>query len=261
MKIDFSKSVSMVQTFVKNHKTELLAAGGICGAIGGVISSAIGTAKAIKKIEKAKQEKGDDLTALETAKEVVPCYIPAATLLTMSVSCQALGVKNTMKLGATLASSKMMLDRVTQEYEDYKEESAKKMTEKEVLDVKNRVADRAIERSSFKDYDRAVDTTSPYVYLPWIDLVSGQEFMAPMNEIESAINELNRQMLNEQYVSVNEYLDILGLDHIMIGDELGWHIDRGMVQIPRNPQTRPNSKGIPCYILAPTKPYSDYMYL
>ena len=38
-------------------------------------------------------------------------------------------------------------------------------------------------------------------------------------------------MLNENYVLLNEYYEEIGLDSCYIGSVMGWHIDRGFIDL------------------------------
>jgi len=52
--------------------------------------------------------------------------------------------------------------------------------------------------------------------------------MAKLKEIEHI---LNKRMLTENYVMLNEYNEELGLESCYLGTVMGWHIDRGFIDM------------------------------
>lgn len=60
---------------------------------------------------------------------------------------------------------------------------------------------------------------------------SGRWFYSDINFIKAKINDLNYQLMNDLYISVNEYYEALDLDPIGAGEELGWNVDYGMLDM------------------------------
>ena len=56
------------------------------------------------------------------------------------------------------------------------------------------------------------------------DAISGRYFKSDRDTINRAVNELNRQMRDDMYVTLNEFYYALGLDGTKLGDDLGWSI-------------------------------------
>ena len=57
-------------------------------------------------------------------------------------------------------------------------------------------------------------------------------------------------MLDEQYVSLNDFYYEIGLDNIPLGDELGWTIDdgrAGRIDLYFTSQLTP--EGVPCLVI------------
>lgn len=55
------------------------------------------------------------------------------------------------------------------------------------------------------------------------DTLSARLFKSSQLAIEKAEVELNRRLLHEMYVSLNEWYDEIGLPRTDLGDDLGWH--------------------------------------
>lgn len=57
------------------------------------------------------------------------------------------------------------------------------------------------------------------------DMYSGRFFKSNPQKIEEAINSVSAACLNEMYVSLNDLYDVLGLERIKLGDDIGWNTD------------------------------------
>ena len=90
------------------------------------------------------------------------------------------------------------------------------------------------------------------------DVISGRYFASDIDAIKKAVNELNRRMRDEMYISLNEYYAEINLDSIAIGDSLGWNIDKGYIDLYFSAQLAPDDT--PCmvinYDILPTYEYT-----
>ena len=68
-------------------------------------------------------------------------------------------------------------------------------------------------------------------------------------------------MRDEMYVSLNDFYYEVGLDNIKIGDELGWNIDNGYINLSFSSQLA--GDGTPClvidYSIAPRYNFGELM--
>ena len=68
-------------------------------------------------------------------------------------------------------------------------------------------------------------------------------------------------MLSQMYVSLNDFYDELNLKHSGNGDELGWKLDDGFIEVDFSSQL--SDDGRPClvieYMVAPRYDYSKLM--
>ena len=72
---------------VSKHSPEILTAIGIAGMASTVVLAVRATPKALKQIDEAKEEKGEELTPVETVKVAWKPYIPAITTGVASTIC------------------------------------------------------------------------------------------------------------------------------------------------------------------------------
>lgn len=62
------------------------------------------------------------------------------------------------------------------------------------------------------------------------DVISGRYFTSDIETIKEIINKLNRRITYENYISLNEYYDEIGLPQIKIGESIGWKLDFGLIE-------------------------------
>jgi hypothetical protein len=68
-------------------------------------------------------------------------------------------------------------------------------------------------------------------------------------------------MVYDMYVSLNDFYGEIGLEPIQLGDELGWNVDQGLIELEFSSQLSENNE--PClvinYNIAPKYGYSSYL--
>ena len=63
------------------------------------------------------------------------------------------------------------------------------------------------------------------------DELSGRYFYSDVDTIRKAANEINRRMLDDMCASLNEFYYEIGLDGTRLGDELGWNVSKGLIDL------------------------------
>lgn len=95
------------------------------------------------------------------------------------------------------------------------------------------------------------------------DFYSGRLFYSSVEKVEKAILELSRNIIDEMFVSLNDFYNLIDLDTIPLGDDLGWNIDntiRGSVPIIYNAVLTDDNR--PCLCLEfEVHPRMDYRNL
>jgi hypothetical protein len=79
------------------------------------------------------------------------------------------------------------------------------------------------------------------------DSMSGRYFKSNIEEIKKIVNELNRTLISDMFVSVNEFYDRIGLANTALGHLMGWDLDNGLVEISFSTQLTENDE--PCLVL------------
>lgn len=92
------------------------------------------------------------------------------------------------------------------------------------------------------------------------DFYSGRLFYSSVNTIEKIINQLSSDIRDDMYVSLNDFYNLIGLEPIPLGDDLGWNVDnciRGQIPIHYNAVLTDDNR--PCLCLEfDVHPRMDY---
>lgn len=241
-----------VKAFSTKHSPEILTGLGIGGWLTTAILAAKATPKALQKIDDAEYEKGEDLTKGEMLKVTWKCYIPAVITGTTSTICLIGASSINLKRNAAIATAYKISETALREY---KEKVVETIGEKKEKTIREKIHQDKLEK-------HPVDTAKVIVTGKGTslcyDALFSQYFESDLESIKKAVNEMNYRMLSEQYVSVNDLYDELGIDRMEIGDMMGWNISKhGMIEI--DVDTKVAKDGRPCividYTVAP-----DYAY-
>ena len=106
--------------------------------------------------------------------------------------------------------------------DEYKSAALETLGEKKEKDIRDKVAKNQIEANPVNE--TSVIVTGGGDSLCY-DSISGRYFRSNIEKIRGVENAIERALLSDDYVSLNEFYDLLGLEHIDIGDDLGWRVD------------------------------------
>lgn len=245
-----------------------------CIATVGVVATAVtavrATPKALELIEgeirvrnkallNEAMEHGDEnckqirnLEPLDVVKVAWKPYIPSVIIGLGTIVCIFGANGLNRKQQAALTSAYMLLDNAYKEYV------------KKAKELYGEDSDRNIRGSIAKDkYEPDAADETPLFF----DFFSGRYLNRTMVEVLDAEYRLNRIFAHEDYVTLNEWYKLLGLDPVDFGDVLGWSIGAGenfynyqWIDFEHELQTMDD--GLECYIIhmvnPPTADFMDY---
>lgn len=256
MKKEIAKSFLSLKTAIKKHSPEILTGIGIAGMITTTVMAVRATPKALILIEERKEEIGaEKLEAMDMVKTTWACYIPAAITGTLSVACLIGASSVNARRNTALATAYTLSESALK---DYQGKVIEMFGEKKNEAVKDAVAKDKVEKNPV--VTREVIITEKGNTLCY-DAISGRYFKSDIEKIKKAECELNRQMLDDMYVSLNDFYYEIGLDSVKLGDELGWNVDSGYIDLSFSSQLA--SDGTPClvidYSVAPRYDYRNLL--
>ena len=197
-------------SFVKHNSPTILTCIGAAGVVGTAVLTGKAVLKASKLLEEAKEEKGEDLTLMETLQVAGPTYIPAVLTGVATITCIfGANILNKKKQAAIL-SAYTLLDH---SYKDYKEKVDELYGEGSDRNVRNELA-----KDQYDENDISVDDDKQLFY----DEFSERYFESTMGKVLKAEYELNKMIAVDCGAFLNEFYELLGIDAVDYGDYMGW---------------------------------------
>jgi len=241
-KLNLSNIAKGVRTAMIKHSPEILTGIGIAGMITTTVMAVRATPKAIKLIEEEKDRQNkESLKPIDIIKTTWKCYIPAAITGGLSIACLIGASSVNARRNAALATAYTLSESALKEYQEKVIETIGKKKEQSVRDA---IAKDRIDKNPVSS--REVIITEKGNTLCY-DSISGRYFKSDIDKLKKVENELNRRMRDEMYISLNEFYYEIGLNPISIGDDIGWNIDRGYIEL--NFSSQLTDDGNPCLVI------------
>lgn len=239
------------QFWHRNAATVLTCLGGI-GVVATSVMAIKVTPKALKKIEEAKQEKGEDLSKWETAKIAGPTYIPTILVGASTIACIFGSNILNKRHQANLASAYALLNESYKQYQNKVKEIYGEEAHQEIIEAisAEKAENMAVQAPGYFDNNRLyVDEKCGETRL-FYDEYGDRFFETTLEQVISAEYHLNRNYVLRGYTVLNELYDFLGLEPIDYGSELGWAIyDDGTFWIEFD-HREINIKGVDCILIS-----------
>lgn len=264
-KPNVSKLFKAIRTGANKKSPEILIGLGVAGMITTTVLAVKATPKALELIEAEKRKQNCDkdytddritkLKPVEVVKTTWKCYIPAVVTGAVSIACLIGSNSVNARRNAALATAYKLSETALSEYKEKVVEEIGEQKEKIIREKINQ--DHVDKNPASKSTIVITNNGDTLCY----DGVSGRYFKSSINTIEKAINNLNRTMNYDMYVSLSEFYDELGLEHTDVSDQLGWNLDDGLLEIEFD--TRFADDGTPCitleYRVSPRYDFSKLM--
>lgn len=271
-KINTTKFIRKVKQSGVKHAPGIATGFGVAGMFITVALAVKATPKALLLIEEAKRTKNHEaaekarengeeeyeritkLEPLEAIEVAWKPYIPAVITGLVSTACIIGGCTMNVKRNAALVAAYSLSEAALK---DYRDKVIETIGEKKESTIRDAVAKEKIEKNPIRS--KEVIVTGKGETLCY-DAISGRYFMSDIDKIKKAENQLNRAMRDEMYISLNDFYQEIGLPNIKLGDDLGWNIDRGYIDIHFSSQLAED--GRPClvidYLYGPRYDFRDY---
>lgn len=251
------------QLYFKRHGSTVLTCMGGVGVIATTVMAVKATPKAISLLEKAKEEKGEELTNLDKVKIAGLTYIPAIAMGVGTITCIFGANVLSKRHQAALVSAYAMLDS---SYKDYRRKLKELYGQEAHEEIVNALAvEKSKETGAHGSYfcmscDLTADDSCGEPVL-FYDEYSNRYFESTIENVINAEYHLNRNYILRGYTWLNEFYEFLGIDTTEQGDVLGWEpTDEGEYWIEFNHRKTILDDGLECYILEmPFEPTCDYL--
>lgn len=220
----------------------ILTTAGIVSFLASTGTAIVATTKAVDIFRnyKEEKEKEENVSTAEMVAEIVPLYIPTAITGVAGILCCAYSNKINSARLATLAT----LYSVTQtRLNNYKNKVVEKIGEK-----KEALLSAEADGEEMRSKPIKPENNQKEGEMLCYDYISGRYFWFNPENILRIENRLNRRLIDELFVTLNEFYDELDIPHIGIGDMVGWDIDQaGVIEFVREYDYA--ETGDPCCII------------
>lgn len=244
----------------RNASTVLTILGGV-GVVATSVMAVKATPKALKKIDEAKEEKGEELSKWETVKVTGTTYIPTIIVGASTIACIFGSNILNKRQQASLASAYALVDQSYREYKNKVKELYGEETHQEIIDAIT-AENVGINAPGFVSNDKLyVDEQCGEPRL-FYDEYGNRFFEATLEQVISAEYHLNRNYSLRGYTVLNEFYEFLGIEPTDYGSELGWaNYDDDMAWIDFNHRVT-DIRGKECVIIdmpfAPDLEWREY---
>lgn len=221
-----SKAMQDLGASIRKHSPEILTGIGIAGMITTTVLAVRATPKALVLLEEKKDELNTDkLTPVETVKTTWLCYLPSAIVGTASVACLIGASSVNLRRNAALATAYALSESTLK---DYQKKVVEEIGEKKEKVIREASSKAELERNPVSKNEIIITGGGDSLCY---DVVCKRYFKSNIDKLRSIANDLNERLRNENYISLNEFYDEVGLDHVGAGYELGWNIDKGYIKL------------------------------
>jgi hypothetical protein len=223
-------SIKAIKYGIGKNSPTILTILSIGGLIGTTIMAVNATPKVIRLIEEEKEYRADALEQAEddswsepmTKAEIFKLswtyYIPTVAMGAATVACIIGANTINLKRSAALTSAYYLSETALKEYQA---KVIKTIGEKKAQLIKDEISQDHVDKTK-RDGKTVIITGNGDTLC--LDTSSGRYFKSSMDKIRKAENEINRQLISENYLSLNEIYGIMDLGPVSTGRELGWDL-------------------------------------
>lgn len=212
-----------VKTMVQACKSGIIkhAPGILTGtAIAGLVVSSYlwvkGTPKAQEAIAKKKEEKGSDLTKVETVKAAAPSYIPAMSVTVATAVAMFMAHKITAKqMAALFAAYQLSEEKIA----EWKENTLKTVGQSKVDDIEQNIARSHMAEVPVTE-EGIINTGKGHTL--YFDKYSGRYFWSDRQFLREVELDLNELLDDNREADLNDYYDMILLERVKKGNDLMW---------------------------------------
>lgn len=228
MNAKITNFIKTTKGYLHKHSPEILTGIGVAGMITSTVLAVKATPKALQLIEDAKgygEIRCDKLPIKSVIKVAWKPYIPAIVTGAASVSCIIGASAVNAKRNAALATAYTLSERALLTYRDKVVETIGEKKEKE---IKEKIAQDEVNKKPVSNAQVIVTSKGNTLCM---DYISGRYFRSDLDTIRKVVNELNREMTYQNYISLSEFYNKIGLDPTKNSDRLGWNLDDGLIDL------------------------------
>lgn len=239
--------------FLRRNSPTVLTFLGAAGVAATAVMAVKATPKALRVIEQAKEEKGEELTKLEVVNTAGPLYIPAVIVGASTIACIFGANILNQRQQASLMSAYALANA---SYKEYVEKVRELQGDEVAEQIRNEIV-----KDKYDEEDIPITRDK----ILFFDFFSMNYFESTIGDVLCAENRFNHQLKLSGTACLNELYDMLGIERVDYGYQLGWSTqmldEHGADKVVFVHDKVPLEDGLECYIIAfEVEPSENYMY-
>lgn len=226
-KMSFLKDLRIIEALVAKNSPAILLVVGIGGLATAGFLAHKATSEAEDILEDLHEEQLNNEEEYSKPEQIVKdvkavgyLYGPAIIVGGVSLACLVGSYSINSKRLAALATAYGLSER---SFRDYRRKVVDTLGEAKEAKIRSEIAKDRVEADPQSEKLNVINIESGDQLC--YDSQFGRYFSSNINKIRKIEFQLNKRLMNEMYISVNEYFDEVGLSPTKIGNDLGWNID------------------------------------
>ena len=217
-----SSYAKRVEKLAIDNSPALLTALAVTGTVATAVLSARAAYLATWLVDQEAQERSfaresfdlKDKAAL-TWKLYVPAVGSGAATIACIIGAHQVGSRRTAALAAAYSLSEKALT-------EYREKIVEKLGEKKEQALRDEISQDRVTRNPVEEREVIILSGDQLCY----DSYSGRYFQSNMEAVKKAMNDLNYRIISDNYASLTDFYNLLGLESTSVSDEVGWNVDK-----------------------------------
>lgn len=245
-----SKFARDMRLSLSKHSPEILMGMGIAGMITTTVLAVKATPKAVLLLEERKNDlEVEKLTPVETVKTTWKCYAPAIISGAASIACLVGSNSVNARRNAALATAYKLSEAAFTEYRDSVVDVVGEKKEKAIRD---KVSEKQIKENPVTKTEIIMTGKNKTLFF---DPLSHRYFYSTIETIKRAENQLNKEIITDPFDAgrtVNDFYEEIGIPTTATGDNLGWNLRIGLIDIYTSAQKIEEGEeheGEPCLVI------------
>lgn len=243
------------RNFLSKRSPEILTGIGITGMVTSTVLAVRATPRALilldeevcaqnpdkKLYDKDIKKRISMLSKKDIIRVTWKCYVPSATISALSIACIIGASKANLRRNAVLSTAYALSENALK---DYQEKVIESIGENKERTIRDQLAKDRMERDPVTSKEVIITEKGNTLCY---DSMSGRYFKSDADTLKKVENILDRRLRDEMFITLNDLYYEIGLDPISLGDDLGWHIDNGYIELFFSSQLA--NDGTPCLVV------------
>ena len=211
--------IKNARNLVSRNASDLLLIGGVgCILTGGALAIRK-TPEAVLILDRKKKESN-----LEKVKAVAPLFVPAVGFTIIGI-VQIVCSRNITKNKIAAITTAYTVTETA--YKTYRDKVKEYVEPEQYEDIEREFVRETVKRNPNNKETINISGNKVLIY----DNSADRYFEGTLNEIEKAVNTLNKRLRNDMVITMNEFYSEIGLNPTKTGEYLGWKIDKDEIEI------------------------------